>query len=152
MQPKLKLHLPSYKCKNIACFHPSDSLSCVICFVDSLLVPRVQTCHIPVITAWIYLNDSAFCTVSHLPRTLWRKSFVLMVDCEEQKQVRAQNGWLLVTPPVPDDAFCFFRKFDFWINLSFNCVAPLKKQQIGVLKKAAKSGNGRLIKRSKGIN
>lgn len=37
---------------------PSNSLSCVICFVDSLFVPRVQICHIPVVTAWIFFNDN----------------------------------------------------------------------------------------------
>lgn len=139
------------------CCSPSNGLSRVICFVDSLFVPRVQICHIPVVTALIFFNDNLGFTARHLPRTLRRKSFVLMERREEQKRVRVQIGWLLTTPPVPD---VLFQEIRFGGNIylsrlqipSIILPPPPQKPQIGMLKKAAKSGNGRLIKKSKGIN
>lgn len=76
---------------------------------------------------------------------------------EEQKRVRVQIGWLLMTPPVPD---VLFQEIRFGGNIylsrlqipSIILPPPLQKPQIEMLKKAAKSGNGRLIKKSKGIN
>lgn len=62
-------------------------------------------CLIPTITAWIFFSDSLIFTVSHLPATIWRKSFVLMERREEHKQVRVQTAWLLMTPTVPDWLF-----------------------------------------------
>lgn len=81
---------------------------------------------------------------------------MLMERREEQKRVRVQIGWLLMTP-VPD---VLFQEIRFGGNIylsrlqipSIILPPPLQKPQIGMLKKAAKSRNGRLIKKSKGIN
>lgn len=83
---------------------------------------------------------------------------MLMEQREEQKRVRVQIGWLLTTPPVPD---VLFQEIRFGGNIYLSrlqipsIILPpplLQKPQIGMLKKTAKSGNGRLIKKSKGIN
>lgn len=133
------------------------SLSCIICFVDSLFVPRVQVCHIPVVTAWIFFNGNLGFTGSHLSRTLRRKPFVLMERREDQTLDRVQTGPLLMTPPVPDVLLkeIWFGGNIYLLRFQFPSIIlspPLQKPQIGMLNKAAKLGNGRLIKKSKGIN
>lgn len=72
-------------------------------------------CHIPVLTAWIFFDGNLGFTASHLPTTIWRKSFVLMERREEQEQVREQTGWLIFN--FTTSRCVLFRKLWFGGNI-----------------------------------